>query len=406
MSPPRLPPDAAASISALASSNPASSKSFFSSPPRRPARTTLAYPATPSTRLPSSGKCRPYHSRMRRSRRFAILSTSSSDLTACMMCMSALPDASATLEADSASAKSRRRETASAWSDAKPDSTRMAGFDACAASASPASIARHSIPAAPLRATSSPASLTAAAAPGPRPDRYSARPDRPSSLPSLAARYSAGASANGNERACESPSYTATPSSVRITLCTAIRAGRPLKVYEAAPAGAGCVPRRPEGPAPRIPPDSAGASRREAGADIPGVRQEAGGGAGRPPGRGRGGEEAGAAPEKETRRFSAAGRTALRSPPRDLRGGRPACASRPGRSALPIILWARRPPGLAARAGSLPRQGRRAGRSFGGRNGIGAPLARRGRRWIGGGLRARIGRMGQCPCFGPLHIGD
>ena len=232
ISPPRLPPDAAASICALASSNPAASKSFSARPPRLPASTTLAYPATPSTRLPSSGKCRPYHSRMRRSRRFAILSTSSSDRTACMMCMSALPEASATLEEDSASAKSRRRDIASAWSDESPDSTRTAGFDACTASASPASIARHSIEAASLRAASSPASLTAATAPGPSPDRYSAKSSRPSALPSLAARYPAAGSLNGNDLACEEPSYTAMPSSVRITLCTAGRAGRPLKVYE------------------------------------------------------------------------------------------------------------------------------------------------------------------------------
>ena len=147
--------------------------------------------------------------------------------------MSALPDASATLEADSASAKSRRRDIASAWSDANPDSTRTVGFEACTASASPASMAWQSIGAAPLRAASSPASLTAAVAPGPSPDRYSARADSPSALPSLAATYSAAGSPNGNERACDVPSYTAIPSSVSMTLCMAGRHGRPLKVMGA-----------------------------------------------------------------------------------------------------------------------------------------------------------------------------
>ena len=229
ISPPRLCPDTAASICTFASSNPAASKSFAPRPPRRPARTTFAYPATPSTRLPSSGKCSPYHSRMRRSSRFAILSTSSSDFIACMMCMSALPDASATLAADRASAKSRRRDIASAWSDANPDSTSTVGFDACTASASPASMAWQSSGAPRRSPASSPASLTAIPAPS-RPDRYSTRPESLPRSPSLAARYSAAGSLKGKERACDAPSYTATPSSVSTTLCTAGRRGRPLKV--------------------------------------------------------------------------------------------------------------------------------------------------------------------------------
>ena len=166
---------------------------------------------------------------MRRSSRFAILSTSSSDFIACMMCMSALPDASATLAADRASAKSRRRDIASAWSDANPDSTSTVGFDACTASASPASMAWQSSGAPRRSPASSPASLTAIPAPS-RPDRYSTRPESLPRSPSLAARYSAAGSLKGKERACDAPSYTATPSSVSTTLCTAGRRGRPLKV--------------------------------------------------------------------------------------------------------------------------------------------------------------------------------
>ena len=242
ISPPRLLSDTVASICTFASSNPASSKSFAARPSLLPASATAAYPATPSTRLPSSGKCRPYHSRMRESSRLAMRSTSSSDFIACMMCMSALLDASATLDEDSARAKSLRRDIASAWSDANPDSASIVGFDDCTASASPASIARQSISSVLLSAASSPGSLTDTTPS--MPDRYSARPASPSRLPSLAARYPAAGSLNGNERACDAPSYTATPSSVSITLYTGLSPATAVKNH----GGAACELKAPYAP--------------------------------------------------------------------------------------------------------------------------------------------------------------
>ena len=58
----------------------------------------------------------------------AMRSTSSRELTACIMCRSCVPDTSATLDEESSRANSRSFPKASCSLDAKPPLTRTAGF--------------------------------------------------------------------------------------------------------------------------------------------------------------------------------------------------------------------------------------------------------------------------------------
>ena len=146
MSPPLLFEASTPSISALGPS-PAPSNDSLVRPPRLPASTTPAYAWTESTTLSSSGKCRPYHSRIRAPSMFEDLSASSSAPTACMTCIAGSEDALPTRAEDSPMANSRSFASASRSSAASPASTIMACFLERDSSSAPSPIILQSAPA-------------------------------------------------------------------------------------------------------------------------------------------------------------------------------------------------------------------------------------------------------------------
>ena len=90
--------------------------------------------------LSNSGKCSPYHSLSLELRAFAILSISSNELMACMICKSGLSETSVTFDDDSPNANSLSFPKASCGLDAKPESTIILGFIDCISSISSDSI--------------------------------------------------------------------------------------------------------------------------------------------------------------------------------------------------------------------------------------------------------------------------
>ncbi len=135
MPPPLLFEAAISIIPVFSLGNPASENDSAVRTSRLPANTMRAYPSMLSTIFSSSGKCSPYHSFILELSAFATLSISSSELTACIMCRSALLDISVTLDEDSPMANILSFSMASLESDARPARMINCCFDALADSA-------------------------------------------------------------------------------------------------------------------------------------------------------------------------------------------------------------------------------------------------------------------------------
>ena len=131
MSPPLLFDKINDNISTFDSGKPASSKTCFDNDSRLPAITICAYPLILSIMLSSSGKCNPYHSLSLELNPFAILSISSNELIAWIICKSGLCDTSVTFDDENPKANSLNFPNVSWRFDANPESTIICGFVVC-----------------------------------------------------------------------------------------------------------------------------------------------------------------------------------------------------------------------------------------------------------------------------------